>query len=253
MKKEQLFLSTIDQNAGKTARKYGLGLEIADFCTAMNMDTLLEDIHPGVEQQVQGISNRLFHGPFNELFPCAIDPMARELAKQRFFQAGALAEHYGARKIIFHGGYLPNVYFPCWYIQQSVSFWKELLQLLPGLELCVENVLESDPQWMEDLASGVDDPRFRLCLDVGHCNVYSQIPVEAWLQKLAPWIGHFHIHNNDRSFDTHSPLGEGSIPMNEFLTCAQQLCPEATFTLEVTDGERAVRYLAAQKQLEELP
>ena len=132
MKNEQLFLSTIDKNAGKTARKYGLGLEIADFCTAINMDTLFEDIRPGVEQQVRGISNRLFHGPFNELFPCAIDPMARELAKQRFLQAGELAQHYGTRKIIFHGGYLPNVYFPCWYIRQSVSFWKELLQLLPG-------------------------------------------------------------------------------------------------------------------------
>ena len=104
MKKQQLFLSTIDKNAGKTARKYGLGLEIADFCTAMNMDTLFEDIRPGVEQQVEGISNRLFHGPFNELFPCAIDPLARELAKQRFLQAGALAQCYGASKIISHGG-----------------------------------------------------------------------------------------------------------------------------------------------------
>ena len=251
MKKQQLFLSTIDKNAGKTARKYGLGLEIADFCTAMNMDTLFENIRPSVEQQLEGVHERLFHGPFNELFPCAIDPLARELAKQRFLQAGALAQCYGASKIIFHGGFLPNVYFPCWYTQQSVSFWKELLVLLPGVEICVENVLESDPQWLENLASGVNDPRLRLCLDVGHCNVYSQIPVEDWLQKLAPWIGHFHIHNNDRSFDTHSPLGEGSISMYEFLICAQRLCPEATFTLEVTDGERAVRDLAARNQLEE--
>ena len=251
MKKQQLFLSTIDKNAGKTARKYGLGLEIADFCTAMNMDTLFDVVRPTVEQQLESVHNRLFHCPFNELFPCAIDPLARELAKQRFLQAGALAQGYGARKIIFHGGYHPNVYFPCWYTQQSVSFWKELLELLPGLEICVENVLESDPQWLEELASGVDSPRLRLCLDVGHCNVYSQIPVDDWLQRLAPWISHFHIHNNDRSFDTHSPLWEGSIPMHEFLICAQQLCPEATFTLEVTDGEGAVRDLAARNQLEE--
>ena len=40
MKKEQLFLSTIDPNAGKTAREYGLGVEIAEYCTAVNMDRL---------------------------------------------------------------------------------------------------------------------------------------------------------------------------------------------------------------------
>lgn len=34
----QLYLSTIDPGAGALARKYGLGVEIADYCTAMNMD-----------------------------------------------------------------------------------------------------------------------------------------------------------------------------------------------------------------------
>lgn len=252
MKKENLFLSSIDPNAGTTARKYELGVEIADYCTAMNMDALLSETKPRVDAQVRGIPQTVFHGPFNELFPCAIDPLARELAQKRFLQAATLAQHYGSEKLVFHGGYLPHVYYSCWYVEQSILFWKELLQKLPGTQvLCVENVLESEPQWLADIAAGVNDPRFRLCLDVGHAHVCSQIPVEQWLDAFAPWIGHFHIHNNDRSFDTHSPLDQGTIPMKEFLLCAQALCPQASFTLEVMDAEQNVRWLAAQNLLEE--
>ena len=71
------------------------------------------------------------------------------------------------------------------------------------------------------------------------------------LETLAPWLGHFHIHNNDRSFDTHSPLDQGTIPMKTFLTRADALCPDATFTLEVTDGRRDVDWLLRQGILEE--
>ena len=252
MKKEQLFLSTIDPNAGKTAREYGLGVEIAEYCTAVNMDRLYPQTKPKADEQTADVPRRIFHGPFSELYPCAIDPLARDLTMQRFLQSAVLAEAYGARKLIFHGGFLPNVYYPCWYTEQSVPFWKNFLKRLPGnMEICVENVMESDPQWLLDIAAGVNSPRLRLCLGVGHANVCSQIPVETWLKTLAPWIDHFHIHNNDRSFDTHSPLASGSIPMKEFLQCAQLMCPQATYTLEMTDVAPEVRWLLAQELLEE--
>ena len=38
MEKERFYISTIDPNAADTAREYGLGLEIAEYCTAWNMD-----------------------------------------------------------------------------------------------------------------------------------------------------------------------------------------------------------------------
>ena len=163
MRREQLYLSTIDENAGTTARGCGLGLEIADYCTAVNMDSLYAETKPRVDARVQGVKRRMLHGPFNELFPCAIDPLARELAARRYFQALRVAEQYGAKRLVFHGGYLPHVYYSCWYTEQSVLFWKEFLQRVPAdTVLCIENVLESDPQWMADIAAGVDDPRFRL-------------------------------------------------------------------------------------------
>ncbi len=252
MKREQLFLSTIDSKAGAAARELGVGIEIADYCTAMNMDMLLSETKPKVDAQVRNVSNRIFHGPFNELFPCAIDPLARDLAAKRYLQAVQMSMVYGAKRLVFHGGYLPHVYYPCWYTEQSILFWKNFLKRIPeNVTLYIENVMESDPQWMADIAAGVDDPRFRLCLDVGHAHICSEIPVEQWLDTLSPWLGHFHIHNNDGNSDTHSPLNQGTISMKEFLTRAEALCPDASYTLEVTDGRQGAQWLLQQGILEE--
>jgi hypothetical protein len=38
MKKENVYLSTIASDAAPLAREYGCGLEIAEFCTAWNME-----------------------------------------------------------------------------------------------------------------------------------------------------------------------------------------------------------------------
>ena len=40
--KDQLFLSTIAPDAAEEARRHGLGLEIAEYCTAWNMDEQFE-------------------------------------------------------------------------------------------------------------------------------------------------------------------------------------------------------------------
>ena len=248
MNSNQVYISTTASDAHRTAKQYGLGIEIAEYCTAWNMDDKFDEVHPKVLKETDGIHNRVLHAPFNELFPCAIDPKARELAASRYRQAISLAKNYGATKVIVHGGYNPWIYFPVWYVEQSILFWKEFLAEDPGVEIVLENVLETEPQWLLDIVKGVDDPRLRLCLDVGHVNAYSKIPVMDWLKEWAPYLSHFHIHNNDGSWDTHSALDCGSIPMREFLTLAEELCPDATFTLELMEAEASVRWLLEEER-----
>jgi sugar phosphate isomerase/epimerase len=64
-----------------------------------------------------------------------------------------------------------------------------------------------------------------------------------WIRKCAPYIGHFHIHNNHGDFDTHQGLDDGTIPMNELLQLADELCPDATYSLEVIESEGSVKWL----------
>ena len=96
---------------------------------------------------------------------------------------------------------------------------------------------------MTEILRAVDSPRLRLCLDVGHVNAYSPVDTAQWLRRCAPWISHFHLHNNNGTRDAHDPLFRGSIPMEELLTLAGELCPEATFTLELPDAENSAREL----------
>lgn len=243
MKKDKLLLSTVAADAAQVARKYGLGLEIAQFCTAWNMDEEFDAVDSQVRSQLKGISVSALHGPYNELFPCAIDRKARRLAADRYRQAAALAVGYGSRKVIIHGGYNPWIYYPVWYVEQSIHFWREFFREDPGVDIVLENVLETDPCWLPEIVQAVDHPRLKLCLDVGHVNAYSPVPVEQWLDVWASFTDHFHIHNNDGSADQHRPLPDGTIPMKELLARIDRLCPEATVTLELTEAESSVRWL----------
>lgn len=237
------YLSTIDENAPVLAKQHGLGLEIAEYCTAWNLDEKFPETDALVRGKIEGISGLTFHAPFNELFPCAIDPKARELAAFRYRQAIHTAKGYGASKVVIHGGYNPRIYYPVWYVEQSIRFWKDFLQEDPGVEIVLENVLEEEPGMLLDIVRGVDDSRLRLCLDVGHVNAYSKIPVREWVETWAPWLSHLHIHNNDGSWDTHSPLFDGTIPMEALLRRLDTLCPEATAALELTDMESSIKWM----------
>ena len=243
MKKENIYISTIAPDAAPLAREYGFGLEIAEFCTAWNMDEKFAGVDGVVKKKLEGISCSTLHAPYNELFPCAIDKKARALAAERYRQAIDLAKGYGSTKVVIHGGYNPWIYYPVWYVEQSILFWKDFFKEDPGVELVLENVLDTEPQWLLDIVKGVAAPRLKLCLDVGHVNAYSQIPITEWLETWAPYLSHFHIHNNDTSRDQHNPLNEGTIPMKELLERIDRLCPDATITLELMKARSSVEWL----------
>ena len=242
----RFFISTIAPDAAEAARKHGLGLEIAEYCTAWNMDEQLPETDAAVRQKLEGVGKRVLHGPFNELFPCAIDPKARALAAERYRQAIALAVGYGAEKVIIHGGYNPRIYYPIWYVEQSIGFWKAFLADAPNVTIVLENVLEETPEMLLDIVRGVDHPQLKLCLDVGHVNAYSPVPVSQWIDRYGSRLRHLHIHNNDGSADTHSPLNEGTLDIPAIVSQVKAVSPGASFTLELPQAEESVRWLAEQ-------
>ncbi len=244
MNRRKFYLSTIDENAHLLAREHGLGIEIAEFCTPWFLDTEFEQIDPQVKEKRKCSDRFVLHAPFSELFPCAIDPKIRAVAAERYRQTIAVAQDYGIRKIVVHGGYNPRIYFPIWYIEQSVLFWKDFVRDIPdGMVFCLENVLEEEPTMLSTIIREVNAPQIRMCLDVGHVNAYSKISVFDWLTECADIIEHFHIHNNDTSRDSHNQLFEGTIPMTEFLSAIEEKCPNATVTLELMDATPSVDWL----------
>jgi len=240
----KFYLSTIDENAHILAKQHGLGIEIAEFCTPWFLDTDFEKVDPLIREKLTCSDRFALHAPFSELFPCAIDPKVREIAAERYRQVIRVAKGYGIRKIIVHGGYNPRIYFPIWYTEQSVLFWKEFVHEIPtDMVFCLENVFEEEPAMLTEIVRQVNDPRIRMCLDVGHVNAYSKVPVMEWLEQCADLIEHFHIHNNDTSRDAHGQLMDGTISMKELLEVIDGKCPDATLTLELMDTEPSVRWI----------
>ena len=243
--RDRLYLSTTAEDAPALAREHGLGLEIAEFCTASNMDVDFAAADAKVREAMTGVERFTFHAPFNELSPAAIDPLVKEIAYRRYRQAIELSPRYGAKKIVVHSGFVPLVYFPSWFSAQSVPFWREILHTAPrDVSLCLENVMESGPDMLLEIVEGVNDPRFRLCLDVGHAACMGkEMDAESWIQPLGPWIGHVHLHNNDGVGDLHRPLGEGVLDMDRIISALEEHCPDATLTIENIRAADSVRWL----------
>jgi len=250
LNRTHVYLSTIAPDAAALAQKYQVGLEIAEYCTAYNMDAYFDQTHPLVQEKLTHIEHRILHAPFNELFPCAIDPKARELAASRYQQALQLAAQYQAGKVVIHTGSAPSFYYDCWFEEQSILFWKAFMKSYQDdAVICLENVLDPHPEPLLHILEAAQDSRLRICLDVGHAHAYSKRPVKEWLELLSPYITHFHIHNNDRSYDAHRHLydtAEHTMDMAALLHHAAELCPEATFTLEITEPEADLRWLQDQ-------
>ena len=232
------------------AKRYGLGLELAEFCLPDNLDRDFARTDKTVRGKIQGFSDLIVHAPYNELSPCSIDRRVMEVTTLRYEQCYAIAQGYGAKKLVVHSGYVPNVYHPVWFVARSVSFWREFLEKHPGdMVVCLENVMETEPDALLEVVEQVDSPRLRLTFDVGHARVTAgqrgagAETVIAWLERCAPAISHFHIHNNAGLRDTHDPLDKGSMDMEALLRRAAELCPGASFTVECMEAERCAAWL----------
>ena len=242
----KIYVSTIADDAVETAEAFRFGLEIAEFCTAANMDDDRSKWDAVVREKLRGFDRCTFHAPFNELCPAAIEPRIYEVARQRYREAAALAQTYGAKRMVVHSGYVPLVYFKGYFHERSVTFWRELLGDLPqDFTLLLENVLEDEPGMLVGIVSEINDPRFRLCLDVGHANtIVSEIPISEWIEICAPYLGHVHLHNNYRQYDNHNPPDDGTMDA----TAATKLLleknpPDMTLTIESIEAKPTATWL----------
>ena len=237
-------ISELDARAPQLALEHGMGLEIIGFCTAERMED--EALLASEEVRLRPFARKSLHAPYYELTPCAIDSLIGRVSLHRYRQAVATCMRLGIQRMVVHSGYAPQMYFPEWFVPRSIEFWKEFVrELPPDFELLLENVLDVRPEYIRDVCDGVNDPRLRICLDVGHANAYSPVPVEAWISMLGGRIAHVHLHNNDGSRDAHAPLCEGRMDIQRILGLLDRYAPEAEICIESVDA------LSCLKTLEE--
>lgn len=251
---KKLYLATIAEDAHLLARRHNLGIELNEFCTAANMDLDFPHWDTKARANMEGIKRLVFHAPFNEIHPSAIDPKARQLSMERLEQAYRLASSYGIRRMVVHSGFLPDVYFPQWFLDRSVEFWQEFIADKPAdFELLIENQLEQEAELLPQLCERLHHPQIHLCMDSGHALYRSEQNIFHWADCFAPYCRHLHLHNNDRVWDWHWCLDHGAIPMADFLPYVLKKMPKATITLEHLQAADSIHWLTRQGYLTESP
>jgi sugar phosphate isomerase/epimerase len=217
---------------------YGLRPEIG--LDADTVDRPPEDLHRGVASTfLEAGLGPSVHLPFQDLLPGARDPLVRGATAERLRAAFETARIYEPSYLVGHAVYWEPFYLNDYdkWLENSVATWRQVLAIWPDRPpLYLENVFESDPEPLAELMSALDEPGVGICLDVGHWHSFGggarKRNLAHWIETLAPWLGHLHLHDNDGTSDHHVGLGKGKVPWAELFTLLEAHGLRPTYTLE---------------------
>ena len=160
---------------------------------------------------------RIFsHAPFFGLDVASIDDGISRFSIRCLERAIEVTADLGGELMVMHTGYLPQ------YSRIGRRYWfANWSRRMPGLiekaarhgiTIALENTWDDRPEvllYLRDLLPDSADLRF--CLDTGHMNVYSRIPVRRWWRCLGDDVVALHLHDNDGLSDDHLPPGRGTV------------------------------------------
>ncbi len=192
------------------------------------------------------------HGPYLGLNPASPDEERRRLTVSRYHSAFEAAEALGAVNIVLHAGYSRRTYggdVARW-LELSMKTWPQFVRRAEdaGMTIAAENILEREPGPLKRLVEEIDSPAFRLCIDSGHLNVFSEVDFEEWFRTLGPYIAELHLHDNNAEVDEHLPLGEGSIDFVRYFGLLQKYDVRPVYTIEPHSEEAFPRAIEAARR-----
>ncbi len=226
------------------------GLEVIDFASPQ----VLNDNWSERLQELQALYAQLpgpisLHGPFLDLSPASPDPMLRQLTKHRYLQALKIAQALGARYLVLHSQFNPNLRDPSYPVRWLAGTRQFFLDLLPAIEaaqttIVLENMWDPCPDHLAALLHELPAEQFAACFDIAHANLFSPVPVAGWVNTLGDRLAYVHLSDNHGGYDEHLTLGAGSVDLAALLAAlrARQLQP--WFVLEVKRWEEVKNSLA---------
>jgi sugar phosphate isomerase/epimerase len=190
----------------------------------------------GERLEAEGIEVSI-HGPLFDLNPGSQDTIIRDYTKFNFMRCLNISALLKASIVVFHLGLnplTPQDYRDAW-LRTSMKTWKPVVSHAGrlGITIALENMFLNEPHLLRKVIDMVDDPHMQACLDVGHVNVYSVVPLEEWIQALAGNIVKIHINDNDGRNDLHLPFGEGNVDYAHVYKLLRQYRVNALMTLEM--------------------
>lgn len=198
-----------------------------------------------IERRLTGRGRSLtVHGPYADINPGAVEEDKRLATVERYRQVFEVSRILRPKNIVLHAGYSDRAFkgdAELW-LAQSMKTWPQFVKEAASINavIAAENIFEKAPWTLKMLAKRIDSPNFRLCIDSGHLNVFSNVPMEEWFRELGPFIAEAHLHDNNGRNDDHMPLGKGSIDFPSFFRYLEVYASGPVYTIE-PHGEEALK------------
>lgn len=181
------------------------------------------------------------HGAFLDVTIHSSDSLIREISMKRIRQSMDIASELGIRGVVFHTNIISNFsqesYHQQW-LEKNECFWRMILKEYPSLNVFIENMFDYTPDAIVTLAEHMkDNSRFGLCYDYAHACVFGD-NVENWTSRIAPYVKHMHINDNDLKKDLHQTIGEGSIDWKYFGELMIKYHIQSSVLIEISSFEK---------------
>ena len=220
-----------------------LGIEIQGFYNPKLIDTeetnILINEYNNILLNFKG--GKSLHAPFWDLNLGTKNQMIKEATMKTFNYAYDVAKKLGCTEIVVHNGFIPNTSFYEGWVRNATSFWQEFFaDKDDSITMMIENQCEEDSEVLKMEIDSVNDPRLKVCLDIGHAHANSNMSVEKWIKTLGDRIGYLHLHNNHGKVlgrpsymnDEHLGLNMGTIDISKVLSLLEEHSPNAIWNIE---------------------
>jgi sugar phosphate isomerase/epimerase len=177
-----------------------------------------------------------FHAPFMDLRPGAIDPGIRQVTIDRLKQVFDLVPFFRPLSVVCHPSFDRKYYVSSerLWLENSLDTWRQFLVVAGEMDtmIALENVYESDTQPFSLILHHLPSPHLCFCFDTGHFNVFSETPLNVWMENLGSRMGQIHVHDNKGVLDEHLPVGQGTFPFQDFFGRVREQDRDPIITLE---------------------
>ena len=189
-----------------------LNLEI--YFPSSSLDSLKTEDIERLRDSLDYSPSLSLHAPFMDLSPGAVDSKVKAVTVERYAHILDVAQVLSPEVIVFHSGYEKWKYahrVDIW-LEASLGTWRPLIEraALLGTKIAIENIFEDEPSNLYLLMKELNSGSVGICFDTGHYNIFSKVILDEWMEVLSPYIIEFHLHDNDKSFDSHLPIGDGT-------------------------------------------
>lgn len=231
-------------------KKYDLGIEVQSFHDPYILEKEPDLMEKHIDCMKEFSNPKSLHAPFWELnMGSKMHGVVDETITMYAF-AYEIAIKLNCKEVVVHNGYFPNTYSETGWIKRAAEQWRNFLSEKKEICFYIENQFELSADVLCRLIDEVDMDNLKICLDVGHVNVFSTEPVTEWIKGASDRIGYVHLHNNNGKSDLHNGLEDGTIPIKEVIDHLERYAPDAVLCIETQIPELEKSYLFLKSVLE---